>query len=73
MLSALIIGQRNSRTSIMTKPPNPLLLNLAKRLRLARKCLHRGKRENCPKEIVAELQGAMLEAWNSFQAAKQIV
>lgn len=49
-----------------------LLFNLAIRLRMARRRLSRAKRDNYAPEILQHIEGAQLEAWNSFQAAKAI-
>lgn len=51
----------------------PLLLNLARRLRRARRDLARAQRANCPVDVIASKEGARLEAHNSYQAAKQLV
>lgn len=50
-----------------------LLLNLARRLRWARQHVSRARKERWEACVADEAQGAMLEAHNSFQAAKQIV
>ena len=49
-----------------------LLLNLARRCRLARRRLARLQKEEAPKEWIENADGARLEAWNSFQVAKAI-
>lgn len=49
-----------------------LLLNLAIRYRMARRQVSRA-RGKVPDEYMQFLQGQVLEANNSFQAAKQIV
>jgi hypothetical protein len=49
-----------------------IMLNLAYRLRMARKAWQRAKTECFNNSVVNGLEWAMWEAHNSFQAAKQI-
>lgn len=49
-----------------------IVLNLARRLRMARRCYARAVREGYADRVVHELDGAKQEAWNSLQAAKDM-
>ena len=49
-----------------------LLLNLARRLRMQRRCLARLEALGVPKEIIEYARGEQIEAWNSFQGAKAV-
>lgn len=50
-----------------------MLFNLALRLRKARKYLRYVQCAGLPIEIKHNAEGQCLEAWNTYQAAKQIV
>lgn len=50
-----------------------LLLNLALRCRWARIAQRNAIRDRYPRTMIDHYEGAALEAWNSFQAAKTVV